>query len=63
MSQLTSPNQSSFVMGRFIGDNAVIAQEIVHSLRNFKGKKWGMALKIDLEKAYDRICWGFLKDT
>lgn len=55
MGHLTSSNQANFVMGRNIGDNIVVAHEAIHSLRNFKGNKVGMALKIDLKKAYDRI--------
>ncbi|KAH1031882.1 hypothetical protein J1N35_044056 [Gossypium stocksii] len=31
--------------------------------RTFKVKRFGMAIKIDLEKAYDRIWWDFLEDN
>lgn len=31
-------------------------------LKKFKGKKYGMILKIDLKKAYDRLRSDFLKD-
>lgn len=30
---------------------------------NSKGKKKFLAIKVDLEKAYDRIKWSFLHDT
>lgn len=40
-----------------------MAQEVVHLLKGFKGNIYGMVLKIDLEKAYNRIRWDFLKDT
>lgn len=54
------PYQASFIHGRQPKDNIIIAQEIVHSLENKKGKLGGIILKIDLEKAYDRIDWNFL---
>lgn len=42
-------------------DDAIIAQEIIHSLGKKRGKVGYMALKIDLEKAYDKIEWSFIK--
>lgn len=61
MVKLVRQNQSSFIPGRDIVDNSTVAQEVVHSLKNFKGTKCGMVMKIDLEKAYDRIRWDFLR--
>ena len=52
---IISPHQSSFVPGRQGADNIVVAQEIIHSMRKKKCKKSFIALKIDLEKAYDRL--------
>ena len=37
-----------------------MAQEVIHSMRNAKVKKGFMAIKIDLEKAYDRVRWSFM---
>lgn len=36
---------------------------MTHTLRNKKGKKGGMILKIDLEKAYDRMECPFIEET
>ena len=63
LSNLISPNQSSFIPGKTTTDNIIITQEIIHTLRSKKGKTGGMVLKIDLEKAYDRISWEFIHHT
>ena len=57
------PQQTSFVHGRHIIDNIVIAQEVIHSMRKKAGKKGFMAIKVDLEKAYDRLNWDFIYET
>ncbi|KAK4285485.1 hypothetical protein QN277_002177 [Acacia crassicarpa] len=55
MNDLISPFQASFIKGRCIQDNIVVGQEILHIMGKNRNKKGLMALKIDLEKAYDRI--------
>lgn len=63
MPQLILPYQSSFIAGRSITDNVIIAQEIIHSMRLKKGKRGWVAVKVDLEKAFDRLRWDFIEDT
>ncbi|KAL9232399.1 hypothetical protein vseg_007514 [Gypsophila vaccaria] len=64
MGKLVSDFQNAFVKGRNIGDNIMIAQEILQSINKHKrGKEARMALKFDMIKAYDRINWNFLKAT
>lgn len=63
MGTLISPNQCSFVPGRHSSDNIIIAQEIFHSMRLKKGETGWMAIKVDLEKAYDRLRWEFIMET
>ena len=58
---LVSPAQSAFVPGRWIAENQLIVQEILHSFKKRKVKGGFVALKLDLQKAYDRVNWGFLK--
>ena len=36
-------------------DNAIIVQEVIHTLRKKKGNVGYIMLKIDLEKAYDKL--------
>ncbi|XP_030923186.1 uncharacterized protein LOC115950077 [Quercus lobata] len=60
---LISPLQSAFVPGRQGMDNAIIVQELIHSMVRKKGRVGVMAIKLDLEKAYDRLEWSFIRDT
>lgn len=50
---LIGPHQTRFVPSRHIIDNIIIAQEMIHSMRRKNGNKGFMAIKVDLEKAYD----------
>ncbi|KAL6134809.1 hypothetical protein ACLB2K_067037 [Fragaria x ananassa] len=63
LKKLISPNQVSFVPGRKISDNIMIAQEILHKCKNAKGTKGFMAWKVDLSKAYDRLNWNFIEQV
>ena len=60
---LISPYQASFVPGRQITDNIVIMQEALHTMRRKKGLHGLMAIKLDLEKAYDKLNWNFIRST
>lgn len=48
LNRFISPNQGAFVEGRWIAENMVIAQEIVHKVKNYKGKDGLMIIKLDL---------------
>ena len=43
-------------------DNAIIVQELIHFINRKKGKLGYMAIKINLEKAYDKLEWSFIRD-
>ncbi|XP_073051702.1 uncharacterized protein [Primulina eburnea] len=63
MPDLIRPYQSSFVQGRQISDNIIVYQEVLHSMRKKSGAKGYMVIKIDLEKAFDRLSWDFIQET
>ena len=51
-----SHDQCAFKAGRQIVDASPIANEVVEDIRHHKGQ----ILKLDYEKAYDRVNWVFL---
>ncbi|CAN0827412.1 Transposon TX1 uncharacterized 149 kDa protein, partial [Linum grandiflorum] len=57
-------HQTGFVRERRITDNIIIPHEIMHFLKKkVHGSQFFMALKLEMEKAYDRIEWPFLFET
>lgn len=60
LDKIVSHNQHAFVASRSIFDSTVICNEIIQSFKHKKGEKGWMALKLDFDKAYDRVNWFFL---
>lgn len=63
MTKLVWQTRASFIPGRSMIDNIIVAQELVHSLKKKKGRKGVFILKVDLEKVYDRVEWSFLQQV
>jgi hypothetical protein len=55
-----SPLQSAFVPTRNIQDNTILAHELLHTMKAKRGRGGLMAIKLDMEKAFDRMEWSFL---
>jgi hypothetical protein len=51
--RILASNQTAFVRGRYILESVVSAHEILHDA--IKNKEKGLVLKLDYEKAYDRV--------
>ncbi|CAN0918247.1 LINE-1 retrotransposable element ORF2 protein [Linum grandiflorum] len=61
LSTIIGKHQNGFIKNRQITGNLIVAHEIMHFLRKKKsGNKFYMALKLDMEKAFDRIEWDYL---
>jgi hypothetical protein len=58
--RLIASNQTAFIKGRYILESVVAAHEIIHDIH--RKKESGVVLKLDYEKAYDRVSWSFLGD-
>ena len=57
--RLIGDTQTAFVAGRQILDGAMIANEVVHHLK--QKKKAGVLMKLDFQKAYDIVSWESLE--
>ena len=58
MDRLVSKNQSDFIKGRYIPERVVTAHEVIYSIARSNNK--GVVLKLDYEKALDRVDLDFL---
>ena len=54
-------NQTGFIKGRNILECVIILHEVIHELKT--SKRQGLILKIDFEKAYDKVRWDFLEEV
>ena len=52
-------NQTGFVKGRNILEGVLVLHEVIHELKQSKRK--GIILKIDFEKAYDKVIWDLIE--
>lgn len=60
MNRLISCNQSAFIEGRYILESVVTAHELIHTVVRSDSK--GVVLKLDYEKAFDRVDLDFLNN-
>jgi len=54
-------SQTAFMKGRNIMYGVMAHHEILHETK--RSNKTGVVLKLDFEKAYDKVCWDFLFRT
>ena len=56
--KLIHPNQTAFMKGRNIMNGVMVLHEILHETK--RRNQVGIILKLDFEKAYDKVKWRFL---
>jgi hypothetical protein len=59
--RVISLSQTAFIKGRLIHDGPLALHEIIHELKVKKTE--AVLLKLDFEKAYDRVNWQFLREV
>ncbi|XP_070007918.1 uncharacterized protein [Nicotiana sylvestris] len=60
---IISEEQAGFVKGRSIVENVLLTQEIITDIRLRTKAGPNVVIKLDMEKAYDRLSWLFLTKT
>ena len=58
MERIINKGQTAFLKGRNIMEGTMSLHEIIHDTK--VKKKEGLVLKLDFEKAYDKVSWDFL---
>jgi hypothetical protein len=59
--KVISPTQITFLPGRNIMERVKVLHETIHEMH--RKKQDGVTMKIDFEKAYDKINWSFVQQT
>jgi hypothetical protein len=59
--RVIQPTQSTFLLGRNIMEGVIILHETIHELH--RRNESGVILKINFEKAYDKVKWSFVKQV
>jgi exonuclease III len=59
--KVVRPTQTAFMPGRHILEGVVVLHETIHELH--RNKLDGVLLKLDFEKAYDKVNWDFLQQA
>lgn len=63
MNKIIGPYQTSFLKNMQEFDNAIIVQETIHHFQRIKGEMKSVIMKVDLEKAFDKLEYSFVKHT
>ena len=61
INNIIKPTQRAFMSGRYILEGVVILHETIHELK--RRKHDGIILKLNFEKAYDKVNWNFLQQA
>jgi hypothetical protein len=59
--KVIGPSQMAFIPGLYIMEGVVMLHEMIHELH--RRKQDGVILKLDFEKAYDKLKWPFIQQV
>jgi hypothetical protein len=59
--KLVSRSQTAFLLGRNILEGVVMLHETIHEIH--RKKMSGVIMKLDFEKAYNKVIWEFMEQT
>lgn len=59
LQECISPSQAAFLKGRSLGENVLLATELIRNYNKAACPKSSM-LKVDIRKAFDTVCWDFV---
>ncbi|KAG7559114.1 Alpha/Beta hydrolase fold [Arabidopsis thaliana x Arabidopsis arenosa] len=59
LQECVSPNQAAFLKGRSLGENVLLASELIRNYQKVACPKSCM-VKVDIRKAFDTVCWDFV---
>ena len=59
--KLICKEQTAFMKGRNIMNRVIALHEVLHETK--RKKNIGVVLKLDFEKAYDKVDWSFLLES
>lgn len=62
LDKIISPNQTAFLKGKWINENVVLAQEVLHTMNKTKSNKGWLGIKIDFSEGFYRVEWSFLRE-
>lgn len=60
LDRIFSPLQAAFVLGCTIQENSTLAHEIFHIMQHIRNGLGLLAIRADMERAYDKMEWSFL---
>ncbi|XP_020685766.1 uncharacterized protein LOC110101988 [Dendrobium catenatum] len=61
--KLISADQAAFIKGRSLSDHVLLAQEVFNKFCYSKARKGLLAIKLDMEQAYDSMGWEALRQV
>lgn len=59
LQKCVSPNQAAFLRGRHLGENVLLASELIRDYNKASCHRSGM-LKVNIRKAFDTVYWDFV---